>query len=115
MEFPKPSEHHKVLDRLVGDWLYVTSSAVEGYDPEDPLKRWTEKVRTIGGANPSAGGRITLGGGLRNAAANAFHFYPDGTASAREIELRDRDGFGVLLRIHPTTARVDLVDLERRR
>lgn len=61
MEFPKPSEHHKVLDRLVGDWLYVTSSAVEGYDPEDPLKRWTEKVRSIGGRWVVAEGQGGMG------------------------------------------------------
>ena len=61
MEFPKPSEHHRVLDRLVGDWLYVTSSAVEGYDPEDPLKRWTEKVRSIGGLWVVAEGQGVMG------------------------------------------------------
>lgn len=49
MESSKPSEHHRFLDRLVGDWLYVTSTGQEAYDPEDPLKRWTEKVRSIGG------------------------------------------------------------------
>ena len=61
MEIPKPSEHHRVLDRLVGDWLYVTSSAVEGYDPEDPLKRWTEKVRSIGGLWVVAEGQGVMG------------------------------------------------------
>lgn len=61
MEFPKPSEHHRVLDRLVGDWLYVTSSAVEGCDPEDPLKRWTEKVRSIGGLWVVAEGQGGMG------------------------------------------------------
>jgi len=49
METPKPTEHHRFLERLLGDWLYVSSSGHEGYDPEDPLKRWTETVRSIGG------------------------------------------------------------------
>lgn len=40
-------------------------------------------------------------------------FYPDGTADAVEILLRDRDGFRLALRINPTTARVDIVELER--
>jgi Tfp pilus assembly protein FimT len=40
-------------------------------------------------------------------------FYPDGTAEAGEILLRDRDGFGLALRINPTTARVRIVQLER--
>ena len=40
-------------------------------------------------------------------------FYPDGTADAPEIELRDRDGFRLALRINPTTARVQIKELER--
>ncbi|KPF46913.1 DUF1579 domain-containing protein [Rhizobium sp. AAP43] len=49
METPKPTEHHRFLDRLVGDWLFLSTAGDEAYDPEDPLKRWTEKVRSIGG------------------------------------------------------------------
>jgi len=37
-------------------------------------------------------------------------FYPDGTADSREIVLRDRDGFRMVLRINPTTARVRILD-----
>jgi hypothetical protein len=44
----------------------------------------------------------------------AIVFYPDGTADAREILLQDRDGFRLALRINPTTARVQIVELERR-
>ncbi len=40
-------------------------------------------------------------------------FYPDGTADRAEIRLRDRDGFGVALRVNPITARVRLVTLPR--
>lgn len=40
-------------------------------------------------------------------------FYPDGTADAREIQLQDRDGFRLALRINPTTARVQIKELER--
>lgn len=43
----------------------------------------------------------------------AIAFYPDGTADAGEIVLRDRDGFRLLLRINPVTARVHVVELER--
>jgi hypothetical protein len=63
MEFPKPSEHHRVLDRLVGDWLYVTSTGHENYDPEDPLKRWTEKVRSVGGFWVICEGQGNMGDG----------------------------------------------------
>ncbi|MGE3309344.1 MAG: Tfp pilus assembly protein FimT/FimU [Limisphaerales bacterium] len=40
-------------------------------------------------------------------------FYPDGTADRREIVLRDRDGFGLVLRINPVTARVRILNLPR--
>ena len=42
-----------------------------------------------------------------------INFYPDGTASAGEIEMRDRDGFGLLLHINPITARVHIVEIPR--
>jgi type II secretion system protein H len=40
-------------------------------------------------------------------------FYPDGTADAGEIVLRDRDGFRLLLQINPVTARVHVAEMER--
>ena len=40
-------------------------------------------------------------------------FYPDGTAEASEIVLRDRDGFRLALRINPVTARVRIIELAR--
>jgi type II secretion system protein H len=40
-------------------------------------------------------------------------FYPDGTADASEIMLRDRDGFRLALRIDPVTARVRIIELAR--
>ncbi|MCI0538981.1 MAG: hypothetical protein L0Z50_27555 [Verrucomicrobiales bacterium] len=43
----------------------------------------------------------------------AIAFYPDGTADAVEIVLRDREGFRLGLRINPTTAHVRIVELER--
>ena len=44
----------------------------------------------------------------------AIDFYPDGTAEAREIRLEDRAGFRLALRINPTTARVEIIELERK-
>jgi type II secretion system protein H len=38
----------------------------------------------------------------------AVTFYPDGTADARQIELADRDGFRLALRINPITSRVQI-------
>jgi type II secretion system protein H len=40
-------------------------------------------------------------------------FYPDGTADAREVVLRDPAGFRLALRINPVTARVHIVELAR--
>jgi type II secretion system protein H len=37
-------------------------------------------------------------------------FFPDGTADAREVLLQDRQGFRLLLRINPTTARVRVIE-----
>ncbi|HEX9047964.1 MAG TPA: GspH/FimT family pseudopilin [Verrucomicrobiae bacterium] len=44
---------------------------------------------------------------------SAITFYPDGTADAGDILLRDRDGFRLLLQINPVTAHVQVVELER--
>jgi type II secretion system protein H len=43
----------------------------------------------------------------------AIAFYPDGTADAAEIVLRDREGFRIGLRVNPTTGRVSIVELDR--
>jgi type II secretion system protein H len=40
-------------------------------------------------------------------------FYPDGTADPGVIELTDRDGFRLALKINPITARVHVEELER--
>jgi type II secretion system protein H len=44
---------------------------------------------------------------------NAIVFYPDGTADAVEVQLRDQAGFGLRLRINPITARVEILELAR--
>jgi len=43
-------------------------------------------------------------------APDAISFFPDGTADAVEILLRDRDGFQVFLQLNPVTARVHLTE-----
>jgi type II secretion system protein H len=44
---------------------------------------------------------------------SAISFYPDGTADAMEIRLRDRAGFQMVLRLNPITARVHLSEPKR--
>lgn len=41
---------------------------------------------------------------------NTIGFYPDGTADAADILLRDREGFLLNLRVNPTTARVEIME-----
>jgi type II secretion system protein H len=43
----------------------------------------------------------------------AIAFYPDGTADAGDITLRDREGFRLRLHINPVTARIHVVEMER--
>lgn len=42
----------------------------------------------------------------------AIAFYPDGTADAAEIWLRDRAGFRLVLRLNPVTSRVQIIEPE---
>ena len=51
--------------------------------------------------------------GLTGDWSEPIFFYPDGTADASEIVLRDRDGFRLALRINPVTARVRIIELAR--
>jgi type II secretion system protein H len=46
----------------------------------------------------------------KSARGEVISFYPDGTADADEILLKDREGFELRLRINPTTARVRIVE-----
>ncbi|MBR0556398.1 DUF1579 domain-containing protein [Ciceribacter sp. L1K23] len=49
MESSKPRAEHRFLERLVGDWLVTSTNTQSDYDPDDPKKRWTENVRSVGG------------------------------------------------------------------
>jgi len=46
--------------------------------------------------------------------ASSVTFFPDGTAEARAIELTDRDGYQMGLRINPVTARVQILAMGRK-
>ncbi len=62
-----------------------------------------------GEANPSAAGDALPA----PPGKGAITFYPDGTADGAEVELRDRQGFRLALRINSVTARVHIVELPR--
>lgn len=44
----------------------------------------------------------------------AIEFQPDGTADAVEIQLHDRMGFGLALRVSPITSRIQIAELQKR-
>jgi type II secretion system protein H len=72
------------------------------------IRKQSEDARTSAPASSGSTNEWRAGTGTES-----ISFYPDGTAEAGEILLRDRDGFGLALRINPTTARVRIVQLDR--
>jgi prepilin-type N-terminal cleavage/methylation domain-containing protein len=63
------------------------------------------------GQEPS-GNSGNAGGFPSSQPEEAVTFYPDGTADARQIELADRDGFRLALRINSITSRVQITAME---
>ncbi len=50
MEFSKPQEEHRFLEKLLGDWLVISASGMEGCDVSaDSAARWTETGRALEG------------------------------------------------------------------
>lgn len=81
------------LDTRIQVEMRVPQEKTEGEEAEAP---------PLSGPEEERGGR-----------EEAIGFYPDGTADQREIRLRDRDGFGLLLRLNPVTARVQISELAK--
>lgn len=48
-----------------------------------------------------------------NDTSDAISFFPDGTADAAEIHLRDREGFELVLQLNPVTSRVHITEPRR--
>jgi prepilin-type N-terminal cleavage/methylation domain-containing protein len=76
--------------------------------------RITIEIRTPGEGPSAEPDRESPGlpGGKSPPPGPGIAFYPDGTADAVEILLRDEEGFHRTLRLNPTTARVKLVDAQ---
>jgi type II secretion system protein H len=45
--------------------------------------------------------------------APAIAFRPDGTADGREVLLEDADGFALAVRVHPSTSRIRVIEVDR--
>lgn len=62
---------------------------------------------------PGGEGKLDSRVSVRLEEGESINFYPDGTADGEEVVLRDREGFGLALRVNPITARVEVLQLER--
>jgi hypothetical protein len=78
---------------------------------EPPLHRY-DNLNDISGQDTVQS--LPMGGFERSAADAMILFFADGTADAREILLRDRMGFQLVLRINPVTARVNVMEVAGR-
>ncbi|PWU09419.1 MAG: hypothetical protein C5B50_27480 [Verrucomicrobia bacterium] len=84
------------------------SSAQNAEGP--PLLHYDKDVSASQGSEPV----LPMGGFERSASDAIILFFPDGTADAREIVLRDRLGVQLALRINPVTARVRILEVAGR-
>jgi type II secretion system protein H len=99
----RQSEFIPAKEMLGGEGALDNRIAVEVRKPADPAAEPGESV-----PGPGAG----TGARAPERSLN-IEFYPDGTAEAAQVLLRDRDGFRLGLRISPVTARVKIIDLGR--
>ena len=95
---------------------FVSAREVPGGEGELDTRISIEIHRSSDEANESAEQESSPVPGSRTQVEQrdeGITFYPDGTADAGEIVLRDRDGFRLALRINPITARVRIIELAR--
>lgn len=117
--------HRVRLDPRTGRYLVERRVFEKGQEDFAPVRdlpggageldsRIAIEVRKSGETSPMmSDGGATAAESPARAQDVVFGFYPDGTADAGEILLRDRDGFQLALRINPITARVHIVEVER--
>ena len=60
MEFAKPREEHRFLEKLVGDWVVTATTGHEDCGADDASSAWTETVRSVGGLWVVSEGRGTM-------------------------------------------------------
>lgn len=112
------------LDEKTGRYLVekqVSENGMESYVPADDVpgnkgrldSRITVEFLQPGEDPQTNENLIEPPASTVDAGGVAISFYPDGTASAGEIRLRDREGFRLALRINPVTARVHVVEMDR--
>jgi general secretion pathway protein H len=98
--------HRVRLDRSTGRYIVEKQERGKQFTP----------VKDVAGSEGKLDPRISIRVrelGETETSPDTVSFYGDGTADDREVELRDRDGFGLALRVSPVTSRVQIVELER--
>ena len=93
-------------DDVPGDKGQLDSRIAVEFRPAEPM---SSDDNTPAESPASANENVSSG----SSEGVAIAFYPDGTADAGEILLRDREGFRLLLQINPVTSRVHIVEMER--
>jgi len=109
------------LDEKTGRYLVekrVTENGQESFVPADDVGSKGELDSRIAvefhppeEISPAANSETPVS--ENDAGGVAIAFYPDGTADGGDFTLRDREGFRLMLRINPVTARVHVVEMER--
>ena len=117
------NQSHRVqLDEHSGRYLVTRKTRVGGREDFVPLKdvsgsegkldnRIAIEIRHSGETAVVPAGETAAAGAKQTPAEpGTISFYPDGTADAAEILLRDRAGFQLVLQLNPVTARVHIVE-----
>lgn len=104
---------------------YLVEKEVQGNGPEEFVpaddvpgnqgqldSRITVEFHEPGGFSADDSGTTAEPGPQNNSSETTITFYPDGTADAGDILLRDHQGYRLLLQINPVTARVHVVEMQ---
>jgi Tfp pilus assembly protein FimT len=108
-----PSTHRYAVEKVLGDEGredYVPLRDVPGCEGRLDM-RIAIHIRAVPDPTVASGGSDS--DDSPRPESGQLSFYPDGTADARDVLLEDRDGFRLLLRVNPVTARVRIFELRR--
>jgi Tfp pilus assembly protein FimT len=100
---------------------WLESPIAGGFEPVDDVpgaagsldRKISVQVRASGGREAGAGRSAPAAPGKSAGDVETIAFRPDGTADPREVILRDGDGFGLSIEVHPITSRIRIDRLER--
>ncbi|MDC0325313.1 prepilin-type N-terminal cleavage/methylation domain-containing protein [bacterium] len=107
--------------------LFVEERSAESETPYMPIKQFDRKISQLhpnvsihfheakpGFTGQEDGvGAEAMDSNPKEIPDGVFLFYPNGTSEGKDIELRDRMGFGLMVRLNPITSRVRFENLER--